>query len=347
MPTTIPRILTSTLKATTQNFNTLLQSLTTSRRKTTPAPAPRRPQESQNLHPAYTSSAISTSTQLGQLEQRVVEHQLSSPNPTGVTSDICNCSTIIITSNNPVTVGKHSEELGQYRLAGELGGRPVYRHVRGGFYLYYQEESGGNWLVNTSPGLLYGGIQNSKDFPVCPYLLPTVWQYGDSEVGGWVYDPSLQVTCPSHPCSVVKCGFRASCSVEGGAAQCRCRSGFQGDPYSRCYPRVRDTCSCSSLMVESRGASRDHQRDKMGAFHLWGYYNNHPVYQHYSGLDFLYFHKNQVWGIGPKVGGKRAGLLNFSGAGCPYEVTSPWQFGTKDPGSGRQLDTHLTVSCTD
>lgn len=55
------------------------------------------------------------------------------------------------------------------------------------------QESGGNWLVNTSPGLLYGGIQNSKDFPVCPYLLPTVWQYGDSEVGGWVYDPSLQV----------------------------------------------------------------------------------------------------------------------------------------------------------
>ena len=47
--------------------------------------------------------------------------------------------------------------------------------------------------MNTSPGLLYGGIQNSKDFPVCPYLLPTVWQYGDSEVGGWVYDPSLQV----------------------------------------------------------------------------------------------------------------------------------------------------------
>ena len=32
----------------------------------------------------------------------------------------------------------------------------------------------------------------------------------------------------------------------------------------------------------------------MGSFHLWGYYNEHPVYQHYSGLDFLYFHKNQV-----------------------------------------------------
>ena len=101
----------------------------------------------------------------------------------------------------------------------------------------------------------------------------------------------------------------------------------------------------------------------MGSFHLWGYYNDHPVYQHYSGLDFLYFHKNQVckaaftflhsfefsplqvWGIGPKVGGKRAGLLNFSVARCPYEMTSPWQFGTKQPGQGRQIDTHLTVSC--
>ena len=24
-----------------------------------------------------------------------------------------------------------------------------------------------------------------------------------------VYDPSLRVTCPSDPCSVLKCGFRA------------------------------------------------------------------------------------------------------------------------------------------
>ena len=62
----------------------------------------------------------------------------------------------------------------------------------------FQEESGGNWLVNTAPGLLFGGIQNSKDFPICPYLLSTVWQYGDSEVGGWVYDPSLQVTLTLH-----------------------------------------------------------------------------------------------------------------------------------------------------
>ena len=65
----------------------------------------------------------------------------------------------------------------------------------------FQEESGGNWLVNTAPGLLFGGIQNSKDFPICPYLLSTVWQYGDSEVGGWVYDPSLQVITSQMPYS--------------------------------------------------------------------------------------------------------------------------------------------------
>lgn len=62
-------------------------------------------------------------------------------------------------------------------------------------YLYYHPYSGGNWLINSEVGLLYGGIQNSKDYPVCPYLINTVWQYGDSELGGWVYDPSLSVTC--------------------------------------------------------------------------------------------------------------------------------------------------------
>jgi hypothetical protein len=39
----------------------------------------------------------------------------------------------------------------------------------------------------------------------------------------------------------------------------------------------------------------------IGDYFLWGYYNRHPVYQHYSGLDFIYFHKNGLWGIGPKA----------------------------------------------
>ena len=76
---------------------------------------------------------------------------------------------------------------------------------------------------------MYGGIQNSKDLPVCPYLINTVWQYGDSELGGWVYDPSLRVTCPEDACSVLRCGFRAQCVLDDtGMAHCRCRKGFVG-----------------------------------------------------------------------------------------------------------------------
>ena len=44
--------------------------------------------------------------------------------------------------------------------------------------------------------------------------------------------------------------------------------------------------------------------------------------QHSSGLDFLYFHKNNVWGVGPKIGGNSAGLLNFGSHVCPYSL---WQ----------------------
>ena len=80
-------------------------------------------------------------------------------------------------------------------------GRPIYKHESAQQYLYYHPYSGGNWLINTEIGLLYGGIQNSKDVPVCPYLINTMWQYGDSDLGGWVYDGSLKVTCPTDPCS--------------------------------------------------------------------------------------------------------------------------------------------------
>ena len=85
--------------ATTANFNSILNALKTSQQDF--IPATQRPRNGgANLHPAYTSQAISTSTQrleLGQLEQRVVQKQLNSPNPTPVVSELCNCSTILIT----------------------------------------------------------------------------------------------------------------------------------------------------------------------------------------------------------------------------------------------------------
>ena len=89
----------------------------------------------------------------------------------------CNCTRIIMTSNNPTTISKHGSELGQYNLIGGLGGRPVYRHIHRSFYLFYQAESGGNWLVNTRPGLTFGGIQNSKVHKnLCLPLVYCDWQ---------------------------------------------------------------------------------------------------------------------------------------------------------------------------
>eukprot|EP00092_Neocalanus_flemingeri_P105527 GFUD01135286.1.p1 GENE.GFUD01135286.1~~GFUD01135286.1.p1 ORF type:complete len:415 (-),score=38.97 GFUD01135286.1:208-1452(-) len=357
IPTAIPNIITSTVRSTTRKLAQFLDNFNSkiiSRGKNN--------SQKQSLHPAYTSLPIQQNNYRTTTRQNTPKHSVnknfesfsasnsltktqSLTNTNAELSEVCNCSKIIITSNNPTTIAKHAKELGQYALVGELSGRPVYKHVSRSYYLYYQQESGGNWLVNTKPGLLFGGMQNSKDFPVCPYLLSTVWQYGDSEVGGWVYDPSLKVTCPTHPCSIIKCGFRAECQVMGDQAICMCKAGYSGDPYNRCYPQVQDRCSCRHVSIDSVGQSRVHQRDKMGDYFLWGYYNGHPVYQHYSGLDFLYFHRNEVWGVGPKVGGKRAGLLNFGSTACPYEVSTPWQFGTKEPNNRRQLDTHLLVSC--
>ncbi|XP_023347561.1 uncharacterized protein LOC111716356 [Eurytemora carolleeae] len=260
--------------------------------------------------------------------------------------DICNCTTIIISSSNPSTISIHSGELGQYTLVGVKAGRPFYKHTSNRFFLYYHEGRGGNWLVNETPGLVYGGIQNSKDYPICPYLLSTVWQYGDSKLEGWVYDTSLQVTCPEDPCSILKCGFRAQCQITSGRASCICRPGYTGNPYTRCYPNL-GSCTCKHLHLSTTGPALVHQRDKIGDYYLWGEYNEKPVYQHYSGLDFIYFHKNQVWGVGPKVGGKKVGLLNFSMVDCPYTTKEIWQYGTQNPGDLRQLDTLLKLECVE
>ena len=213
---------------------------------------------------------------------------------------VCDCPKIVISSEKQDTIKKHGNQLGSYHLRRVLNGRPVYEHDTEKQFLYYHPYSGGNWLINSAVGLLYGGIQNSKDVPICPYLINTMWQYGDSELGGWVYDPTLRVTCPTDPCSVLKCGFRAQCVYDSTEkAHCVCRPGYIGDPKERCYPadiKKDDNngdghCTCLNLKLISNGPSKRHQADKMGEFHLWGYYNSKPVYQHESGLDFLYYHR--------------------------------------------------------
>ena len=151
-------------------------------------------------------------------------------------------------------------------------GRPVYQHEEQQQFLYYHPYSGGNWLINSEVGLLFGGIQNSKDVPLCPYLINTVslnrrmvykkhvtitpkplqmWQFGDSELGGWVYDPTLRVTCPTDPCSVLKCGFRAQCVYDSTKqAHCVCRPGYTGNALKRCYPKVGAQCAKLLYLLE-------------------------------------------------------------------------------------------------
>lgn len=109
-----------------------------------------------------------------------------------------------------------------------------------------------------------------------------------------------------------------------------------------------EVCECQKillLILYLLGQSTNHQRDKMGEYFLWGYYNDKPVYQHVSGLDFLYYHQNNVWGVGPKIGGNSAGLLNFGRSACPYELTTPWEFGTKLKNKKRQMDPLLNLKC--
>ena len=136
-----------------------------------------------------------------------------------------------------------------FRLLKVQNGRPVYQHEDQQQFLYYHPYSGGNWLINSEVGLLFGGIQNSKDVPLCPYLINTMWQFGDSELGGWVYDPTLRVTCPTDPCSVLKCGFRAQCVYDSTKqAHCVCRPGYMGNPMERCYPKVRKYTNHQSVI---------------------------------------------------------------------------------------------------
>ena len=70
----------------------------------------------------------------------------------------CNCSQLVMRSDNPVTLDKHGQSMGQYGLVGERAGRPMYRHKESQSYLFYQPNIEG-WLVNETPGTSYGRIQ--------------------------------------------------------------------------------------------------------------------------------------------------------------------------------------------
>ena len=113
-------------------------------------------------------------------------------------------------------------------------------------------------------------------------------------------------------------------------------------------------CSCTRISVSSEGEAAATQSDKMGLYYLYGYHDgkvtnihnlsnkvvNEPsrsftvfvdvdsscykvVYQHQSGLEYLFHAHGQAWAIGAQVGGLRVGVINFSNSSCPY--TARWR----------------------
>ena len=105
----------------------------------------------------------------------------------------------------------------------------------------------------------------------------------------WSYDYSARMVCPEDGCSVTKCGQGATCTDIGGEGSCSCDIGYDGNPYQRCYPvNVPEDCPCTRITVSSSGLAADTQSDKMGTYYLYGYHNNRVVYQHQSGLEYLF-----------------------------------------------------------
>ena len=96
-------------------------------------------------------------------------------------------------------------------------------------------------------------------------------------------------------------------------------------PAKRCYPHTPATCNCKELQLSSTGPSSLAQSDKMGKYHLFGYYNRKPAYQHESGLDYLFYAEGEAWVIGAMFGGARVGIVNFDKHPCPYQLKSLWR----------------------
>ena len=80
----------------------------------------------------------------------------------------------------------------------------------------------------------------------------------------------------------------------------------------------------------------------MGKYHLFGYYNRKPAYQHESGLDYLFYAEGEAWVIGAMFGGARVGIVNFDKHPCPYELKSLWRHSGKQ---FNELRTELIEHC--
>ncbi len=59
--------------------------------------------------------------------------------------------------------------------------------------------------------------------------------------------------CNDNPCSVQPCGANADCEAQGNRAVCRCREGYEGDPFVQCTlnPCLTNPCGVNAQCEES------------------------------------------------------------------------------------------------
>ena len=177
---------------------------------------------------------------------------------------LCNCREIELDTGNPEAVANQEGSFGTYFLFGGSAGYPVYQHRAGLLFLYQQD---GTWLISNEVGSRAGGIQNQGDPSMCPYRFKTAWEYADLSLPGWQwsYDYTASMVCSRDPCSVTKCGQRATCTPQGPEASCSCDIGYDGNPYTRCFPvEGPNSCPCTVVSVSSTGRAAVTQSDKMG-----------------------------------------------------------------------------------
>ena len=213
----------------------------------------------------------------------------------------CDCLEVEVSSNTPEIKSRDKEAYGKYKKLNNplRNGYPAYKHESKDYFLYkYVEED--VWAIGSQLGSQFIRLQNrGNDNTKCPYYLKSHWEFQNSTK--FDFDPDMRVVCNSDPCSKARCGQQAECTVSESKAICKCKDNFFGNPYKRCFPKVpRDfNCKCLKSTLSSRlnllSPQIRRHRLAFGDYFLYDIKDNHPLYQHSSGIYYLYKYPGEYW----------------------------------------------------
>ena len=109
-------------------------------------------------------------------------------------------------------------------------------------------------------------------------------------------------------------------------------------------------CSCSQIIVESRGKAAIWQNKRTGLFTFLGEHNERPVYQNKATKEFLFFtYTGSEWLVGPDFRKPHAGIQLFGNddTKCPENFggknISQLYIDSSEPSPGRSNTTTLFI----